>query len=191
LDPDRGYLFQLDGDIGGVGADYQYARATALAQALTRVMNDQVTLSATLEGGVLASLNGESSRVTDRFRLGPSKLRGFATNGIGPRDLTALNEDTLGGNMFAVARLEAQFPLGLPEEYGITGGLFVDAGSLWGLDDTLGGTIDDGAHLRSSIGASIFWRTPIGPLRFNYSKVLAKEDYDEENNFELTISAQF
>ena len=72
-----------------------------------------------------------------------------------------------------------------------TGGLFVDAGSLWGLDDTLGGTIDDGAHLRSSIGASIFWSTPIGPLRFNYSKVLAKEDYDEENNFELTISAQF
>ncbi|WP_203564881.1 outer membrane protein assembly factor BamA [Aliiroseovarius sp. PrR006] len=191
LDPKRGYLFQLDGDIGGVGADYQYARATALAQALTRVWNDQVTLSATVEGGFLTSLNDANSRVTDRFRLGPSKLRGFATNGVGPYDQTAPNLDTLGGNMFAVARLEAQFPLGLPEEYGITGGLFVDAGSLWGLDDTLGGTIDDSAHLRSSIGASIFWDTPIGPLRFNYSKVLAKESYDEENNFELTISAQF
>lgn len=191
LDPKRGYLFQVDGDIGGIGADYQYARATALGQALTRVWNDQVTLSATVEGGVLASLNDASSRVTDRFRLGPSKLRGFATNGIGPRDLTATNQDTLGGNMFAVARLEAQFPLGLPEEYGISGGLFADAGTLWGLDDTLGGTIDDSAHLRASIGASIFWDTPIGPLRFNYSKVLAKEDYDEENNFELTISAQF
>ncbi|SPF76389.1 Outer membrane protein assembly factor BamA [Aliiroseovarius pelagivivens] len=191
LDPNRGFLIQLDGDIGGLGADYQYARATALAQAQTRVWNDQVTLLATVEGGVLSSLNGASSRVTDRFRMGPSKLRGFATNGLGPRDLTATNEDTLGGNMFAVARLEAQFPLGLPEEYGITGGLFADAGSLWGLDDTLGGTIDDSAHLRSSIGASIFWDTPVGPLRFNYSKVLAKENYDEENNFELTISAQF
>lgn len=191
LDPNRGFLFQLDGDIGGIGADYQYARATALAQAQTKVWNDQVTLLATVEGGMLTSLNGANSRVTDRFRLGPSKLRGFATNGLGPRDLTATNQDTLGGNYFAVARLEAQFPLGLPEEYGISGGLFADAGSLWGLDNTLGGTIDDGAHLRSSIGASIFWDTPIGPLRFNYSKVLAKENYDEENNFELTISAQF
>ncbi|WP_424940000.1 outer membrane protein assembly factor BamA [Aliiroseovarius sp. S253] len=191
LDPNRGFLFQLDGDLGGIGADYQYARATALAQAQTKVWNDQVTLVATVEGGVLSSLNGANSRVTDRFRLGPSKLRGFATNGLGPRDLTATNEDTLGGNMFAVARLEAQFPLGLPEEYGISGGLFADAGSLWGLDNTLGGAIDDSAHLRSSIGASIFWDTPIGPLRFNYSKVLAKENYDEENNFELTISAQF
>ncbi|SMR72007.1 Beta-barrel assembly machine subunit BamA [Aliiroseovarius halocynthiae] len=191
LDPSRGFLFKLDGDIGGIGSDYQYARATALAQAQTKVWNDQVTLLATVEGGLLHSLNGASSRVTDRFRLGPSKLRGFSTNGLGPRDLNAVNQDTLGGNMFAVARLEAQFPLGLPEEYGITGGLFADAGTLWGLDDTLGGTIDDSAHLRSSIGASIFWDTPIGPLRFNYSKVLAKESYDAENNFELTISAQF
>lgn len=196
LDPNRGLLFQLNGDIGGVGSDYQYARATALAQAQTKVWNDQVTLLATVEGGMLKSLNGANSRVTDRFRLGPSKLRGFATNGIGPRDFSSVTADdssgdTVGGNMFAVARLEAQFPLGLPEEYGISGGVFVDAGTLWGLDDTLGGQIDDSAHLRSSIGASVFWETPIGPLRFNYSKVLAKENYDEENNFELTISAQF
>lgn len=191
LDPNRGYLLQFDGDLGGLGADYQYARASALAQAQTKIWNDQVTLTATVEGGILHGLDGNPSRVTDRFRLGPSKLRGFATNGIGPRDLTAINQDTLGGNKFAAARLEAQFPVGLPEEYGITGGLFLDAGTLWGLDDTLGGTIDDSAHLRSSIGASIFWDTPIGPLRFNFSHVLAKEDYDEENSFELTISAEF
>ncbi|MCK8463546.1 outer membrane protein assembly factor BamA [Aliiroseovarius sp. S1339] len=191
LDPNRGYLLRFDGDVGGLGADYKYARATALAQAQTKVWNDQVTLTATVEGGIVEGLDGGSSRVTDRFRLGPSKLRGFATNGIGPRDLTAINQDTLGGNKFAAARLEAQFPVGLPEEYGITGGVFLDAGTLWGLDDTLGGTIDDGAHLRSAIGASIFWDTPIGPLRFNFSHVLAKEEYDKENNFELTISAQF
>ncbi|WP_289042178.1 outer membrane protein assembly factor BamA [uncultured Aliiroseovarius sp.] len=191
LDPNRGYLLQFDGDVGGVGSDYEYVRATALAQAQTKVWNDQVTLTATVEGGIIEGLDGGTSRITDRFRLGPSKLRGFSTNGLGPRDLTAGNEDTLGGNKFAVARLEAQFPIGLPEEYGITGGVFADAGTLWGLDNTLGGTIDDSAYLRSSIGASIFWDTPIGPLRFNFSHALAKEDYDEENSFALTISAQF
>jgi outer membrane protein insertion porin family len=38
---------------------------------------------------------------------------------------------------------------------------------------------------------SVFWKTPIGPLRFNFSKALMKEDYDKEQSFELTISSQF
>ncbi|GIR86254.1 MAG: hypothetical protein CM15mP85_28780 [Rhodobacterales bacterium] len=32
---------------------------------------------------------------------------------------------------------------------------------------------EDGAW-RQSIGASLFWRTPIGPLRFNFSDVLKR-----------------
>ena len=95
--------------------------------------------------------------------------------------------------MFAVARFEAEFPLGLPEEYGISGGAFVDVGSLWGLDDAAGatGVVDDSAELRAAIGVSLFWETPIGPLRFNFSKPLKKQDYDLEQNFNLTISTEF
>ena len=96
-----------------------------------------------------------------------------------------------GGNFFAAARLEAEFPIGLPEEYGITGGLFADIGSVWGLDNTLGGAIDDSMRLRSSIGFSVFWDTILGPLRFNFSKALQKENYDQEQNFDLTVSTQF
>lgn len=133
-----------------------------------------------------------TTRVTDRYN-GAGKIRGFERNGIGPRDLTATNEDALGGNYFAVARFEADFPLGLPEEYGIKGGMFLDVGSVWGLDNTAGtgGTVDDSMHIRSAIGLSVFWDTPIGPLRFNFSKALAKEDYDREQTFDLTISTQF
>ncbi len=146
-----------------------------------------------LEGGALHTLNGDS-RVTDRF-FANGKIRGFEPNGIGPRDLNADNEDALGGNYFAVARFEAEFPLGLPEEYGITGGLFMDAGSVWSLDNTNGAgganSVDDGFHLRSSIGVSVFWDTAIGPLRFNFSKPIKKEDYDKEQNFDLTVSTKF
>ena len=95
-----------------------------------------MTLRGTLEGGALIGLSDTNSRIVDRFSLGPSQLRGFEANGIGPRDQTPDSGgdpkgDALGGNFYAVARLEAEFPLGLPEEYGITGGLFVDAGTLW------------------------------------------------------------
>ena len=101
------------------------------------------------------------------------------------------NQDAVGGNYFAVARLEAEFPLGLPEENGITGGIFADVGSVWGLDNTLGGIIDDDMHLRSSVGVSVFWNTALGPLRFNFSKAINKQTYDLEQNFDLTVSTRF
>ncbi|WP_372800911.1 BamA/TamA family outer membrane protein, partial [Paracoccus seriniphilus] len=146
-----------------------------------------------IEAGGVHAYSDYSTWIIDRFRSG-SRIRGFESNGIGPRDLAADNEDALGGKYFWAARAEAQFPLGLPEEYGITGGLFADIGSIWGLDDTTGTdgeTVDDDMHIRAAIGASIFWTTPIGPLRFNFSKAVRKEDYDEEQNFDLTISTQF
>jgi outer membrane protein insertion porin family len=105
-----------------------------------------------------------------------------------------VNEDALGGNYFAVARLEAEFPLGLPEEYGLSGGLFFDVGSVWGLDNkvgTGGAIVDDSLIWRSSIGFSVFWDTAIGPLRFNFAKALRKEDYDLEQTFDLTVSTRF
>ena len=52
--------------------------------------------------------------------------------------------------MFAVLSLEASFPIGIPEEYGIFGGLFIDTGSLWELDNTDNGRIDDGSKIRSA-----------------------------------------
>ncbi len=189
LPPDVALRFSIGTDFGGFGSDYTYAKTTAMAAAQTQVFNDQVTLRATVEGGALVSLNGAASRATDRFFMPSNMMRGFAANGIGPRDLASGH--ATGGNMFAVARLEAEFPLGLPEEYGITGGLFLDVGSLWGLDDTLGGAIDDSALVRSVVGASLFWNTPVGPLRFNFTHALAKEVYDVENTFEFTISTQF
>ncbi len=189
LAPDVALRFKIATEFGGYGSDYTYAKTTATAAAQTRIINDQVTLSATVEGGALVSTNGASSRVTDRFFMGSSTMRGFGVNGVGPRDPGT--GDAVGGNMFAVARFEAQFPIGLPEEYGISGGLFFDVGSLWGLDDTLAGSIDDAAYLRSVVGASIFWKTPIGPLRFNFTHALAKQSYDVENTFEFTISTQF
>ncbi len=191
IDPTSRAFISIDGDIGGLGSDNTWLRATALARLQTKVFNDEVTLRAEAEGGALYSIAGAGSRVTDRFQLGTDKVRGFAPYGVGPRDLTAGNQDALGGNYFVAARVEAQFPLGLPEEYGISGGVFADVGSLWGLDNTGGGVVDDKFYLRSSVGASLFWDTPIGPLRFNYSVPVIKQGYDRENRFEVTISTSF
>ena len=185
-----GYLFRFSQDFGGLGGDVKYIQTTALALAETKIFNEEVTVRAIVEGGLVKSFGGYNTRVTDRF-FGNGKIRGFEFNGIGPRDEGAVNKDALGGNLFAVARLEADFPLGLPEEYGIKGGVFIDVGSVWDLDATGPGVVGADFTTRSVVGVSLFWDTPIGPLRFNFTDAIKKETYDREQKFDLTISTQF
>lgn len=190
VNPNAGVLVRLGQDFAGLGGNARSIKTTALMSAETRVWNDDVTLRATLEGGALTTF-GADSRLNDRFFLTAAKMRGFAPAGVGPRDLTVANRDALGGNYFAVARFESEFPLGLPEEFGFSGGAFFDVGSVWGLDNTGGGAVDDDLYWRATAGVSLFWQTPIGPLRFNFSRPLQKENYDKGQVFDLTIATQF
>ncbi|UWQ19550.1 outer membrane protein assembly factor BamA [Jannaschia sp. M317] len=196
LDPTRGVRLRFGQQFAGVGGDTEFVRTTFLAQGQRTVSNEEVTLSAALEGGILTSLGGTNSLVANRFRNRQSIIRGFESGGIGPRDLNADN-DSLGGNRYIAARFEAQFPIGiLPDEYGISGAAFLDVGSVWGLDDANGGTaganpVDDGFFLNSAVGVGLLWDTQIGPLRFNFTRAINKRTYDREQNFDLTIQTRF
>jgi outer membrane protein insertion porin family len=190
LNPNAGVFFNLDG-VAGLGGDAEYVRVVGTAIAERAILREEVTLRASFEGGALSSTG--NSHYNDRFFLNSRQMRGFDTFGLGPRDTTAPNNDALGGNYFAVARFEAAFPLGLPEEYGISGGVFYDVGSVWGLDNTagFGGPVDDSLHWRSAIGFSVFWDTALGPLRFNFSHALETQPYDLTRNFDFTVETRF
>lgn len=198
LNPRAGTILRFSQELAGPGGSARYSKTSALIGGRTRILNEAIGLSLELEGGYLKDFSG-TSVITDRFFMRGDVMRGFALNGIGPRDLNVANQDALGGNMFAVARFEAQFPIGLPEEYRITGGLFYDIGSVWGLDNTDGGAsgvdglqlVDDSLILRQVVGFSIFWQTGLGPLRFNFTKVLSGPAYDVPETFSLTIGTSF
>ncbi|WP_112874596.1 outer membrane protein assembly factor BamA [Paracoccus endophyticus] len=193
LDPLTSRKLRFSQDFAGLGGDVQSVTTTVLAGVESRAWREEVTLRAEVEAGAIVMLDDDTSRITNRFTAN-SRIRGFEPNGYGPRDLGAPNEDALGGNYFWAARAEAQFPLGLPEEYSVSGGLFADVGSLWSLDRTTGAggvEVDDDMYVRASVGVSLFWTTPIGPLRFNLSKAVQQEDYDLEQPFDLTISTRF
>lgn len=191
LNPKGGVLLRFGQDFAGLGGDATYVATNFLALAETKALHEQVDLRVVLEGGAISGLSGYTTTAMERY-FG-NKIRGFQPNGLGPRDLGAENQDALGGNFFAAAHFETEFPLGLPEEYGISGGAFVDVGSVWGLDDTAGtgGAVDDAMHLRAVAGLSMFWKTPIGPLRLNFTHALQKESYDDEQTFDLTIATKF
>lgn len=188
LNPEAGVILRF-GQEYGLGDDSAYLKTTLFAAAETRVLNEDVTLRAVVEGGYLNFTEG-NSRVTDRFFLGSSKMRGFQAGGIGPRD--DVSDDALGGNAFAVARLEAEFPIGLPEEYGVSGGAFLDYGSVWEVGETFGADVlYDEFTPRTVVGLSLFWETPLGPLRFNFTEALQAEDRDETRGFDVTVSTSF
>jgi outer membrane protein insertion porin family len=194
LDPTAGILLRFSQDFGIRDDEATFVRSEFSARARRTIFNEEITLRAEVDAGAVA-FSGGDSRIIDRYTLS-RRMRGFEPNGVGPRDLEVDNEDALGGNFYAVARFEADFPLGLPEEYGILGGVFYDVGSVWSLDNTDGGPdgespVDDDLIWRSAAGVSIFWDTAIGPLRFNFSRPIMLEDYDEEQNFEFTVSTRF
>ena len=195
LDPNAGVLLSFGQEFAGIGGDVDYVRTTARAIAQKRLRNEDFTLRATIEGGNLSMLNDSTSRVSDRFFLSSSQLRGFEFRGLGPRDLNAGARDALGGLNYAVARFDYGFPIGFVEDLGISGGLFVDVGTVWSLDniDGAGGpnSVDDGFELRSSVGIALFWETPLGPLTFNFAEAIKSESFDETRTFDISVTARF
>ncbi len=205
IDPTAGFILSVTQDFAGLGGDATYSKTSGTARAYTSLFDEDVVLSAALEGGALFSTDG--TKVTQRFITGGDAFRGFARNGVGPRDICGRGkwpdceppqetyevDDPLGGNFLTVLRLDASFPLGPLEQYGIYGGVFSDVGSLWGLDDTDGsmGQVDADFYLRATAGVSLFVETPFAPLRFNFSHALRKKSYDETENFRFSIATRF
>jgi outer membrane protein insertion porin family len=201
LDPKAGMFLRLSQDFDLTG-DVRFVRTGVTLGGETYLRNEDFKVTASLQGGALNFLSGNSSRVTDRFFLGSGLFRGFSPGGVGPREFDNISSinDALGGEYYAVARFETQFPIGLPEEYGIELGAFFDAGSLWGLSSTHVGSgskarpstiLYDDFTLRAVVGVSIFWNTPIGPLRFNFTDAVKKAEHDVEQSFDLTVSTSF
>jgi outer membrane protein insertion porin family len=199
LNPTAGVLLQFSQDFTGLGGDTTSVKSNLKLQGEQKAFGEEVTLSATFEAGDLRYSKGQS-RVSDRFALGSRVMRGFNPGGVGPRersnDGSETINDALGGEQFAVARFEAEFPIGIPEEYGITGGVFYDVGSLWGLPVETSPYSANTVYYNAAIprqvaGATVFWATPIGPLRFNWTRAIQKEEFDEANNFEFTLSTRF
>jgi len=194
VEPTEGWVATLDQDIAALG-DAQYLRTVAKAKAYTSFFDEDVIASVEVEGGGIFGF-GYDPRVTERFFLGGDSFRGFERSGIGPRDQNT--DDALGGNMYGVVRTDITFPLGLPDEFGLYGGVFSDVGTLFALDNTsysdgLGGTvnIDDEAKLRATVGVSLFWDSGFGPLRVNLATPLLKEDGDNEEIFRFTAGTRF
>ncbi|MEI9892042.1 MAG: BamA/TamA family outer membrane protein [Caulobacteraceae bacterium] len=150
------------------------------------------------QGGDVEPWGNDYIRINDRFYRGGDNFRGFEIAGIGPRDV--LYGDALGGKIYAQGTMELTFPNFLPEQYGINTALFAEAGTLGILDarakvDPTTGLPDpdirDNLALRASAGITVYWKSPMGPLRFDLSQIIKKQPYDRTETFQFRTSTRF
>jgi outer membrane protein insertion porin family len=209
--PTDGLLVDFKQDFAGVGGDVTYLKTALDTKYYTSLVSEIVSVIH-LQGGVLSKVGNNDLRMLDHFQMGPNLVRGFASNGIGPRDITyasyGATGDALGGTKYWGASMELQMPFWfLPKEVGLKGAVYADAGSLWGYQGptswaatrevntkacpTCGLQYDDSSVVRSSVGVGLIWASPFGPLRFDYAVPLTKGKYDVVQEFRFGGGTSF
>lgn len=196
ITPTRGFDFFFSQDFAGVGGDVKYLRTEINANTYYGIFQD-VIASAKINGGYITGWGGDNVQINDRFFKGSSTFRGFDNAGIGPRVVqvdTNRRLNALGGNAYGIASAEVSFPLGIPS---LLGSVFIEAGTVGLLDDEFKVINDpnlivrDDLSIRSVFGASVFWESPFGPIRFDFTKPIKKEDFDETESFQFNTSTRF
>lgn len=193
--PHEGIFARTTLEYAGVGGDANFVAITGRATAYKTISDElDVVGLITVGGGHIEGVGDAGLRAFDLYRSNSGIIRGFESNGIGPIDADVLNEDKqIGGTSYVHASAEVQFPTPvIPESIGLRNAVFIDAASVFGKDDDIGGNIQgDDFAIRSSVGASIIWASPFGPLRLDYAVPIQKEDSDRTQNINFGIATKF
>ena len=133
------------------------------------------------------AVNGvdDDVRLTNRLYIPSSRLRGFNTFQVGPKD----GGDFIGGNYTTALSVEAQLPNLLPESYRTDFSLFLDTANIWGVDYS--DAVDETNKIRSSVGMSANVYTTIGPLSFTIAQDITKSTNDQTETFNFRLGTSF
>ncbi|MFM7557342.1 MAG: outer membrane protein assembly factor BamA [Alphaproteobacteria bacterium] len=189
FDPRSGYFISLSNVYNGLGGNVKNIKYNTKIGYFIPTINNDFILRFTGSAGLIQGI-GQDVLIQNNFYLGGNDFRGFDFFGMGPR---TINDEPLGGKRFYVGTTEFRFPLGLPRELGIYGALFWDNGVLTGVEKKLKAEnqILDKAEYRSSVGLSIAWASPVGPIRLDFSKILQQAKQDRTQRFNFNLGTNF
>jgi outer membrane protein insertion porin family len=197
IQPTSGYYLRFGTDFAGVGGTEDFVRTNVGAGQyfkLDRAADWVLSFSASASD--IDPLGGKDIRINERFFLGGDTMRGFKIAGISPRDYQT--QDAIGGLWEATANAELRVPLGLPKEFGVTGTLFTDVGTVGGTDKSVsstvlpaGDSIQQSSAPRVAAGFGIIWKSPMGPIDIDIAYPIMKESYDKVQIFRLNFGQRF
>jgi outer membrane protein insertion porin family len=194
--PTRGVTLQFSQDFAGFGGDEKYVRSTFTFAVHHPILWDTLNAQFSLQAGSINAFDGQTVRVNERFFEGGDTFRGFALAGVGPRDIHATGENAIGGNAYAIGTVSIRMPDFLPADFGISTALFTDFGTVGHIDrfpsaEYPGGEacsdihnlalpcVKDNMAYRQSVGLSIAWKSPFGPVQIDFGIPIIKASYDK------------
>lgn len=188
FDPRSGYYWRVSNSAAGIGGDVRFLKTTLRSQYFMPFNFKRFVIGVGGEVGIVDGL-GENVSRSNRFVIGGRKIRGFARDGIGPRDTG--DDSVVGGNKYYAGTVNIISSYGFNPDLGVRWTVYYDFGSLWGTDYPTGVTGADDNDLRASFGYGFFWDTAIGPLSFFWSVPLNEKSYDKKQEFQFSIGGRF
>jgi len=179
-DPSRGGISKVSVEYAGLGGTEDFVKTIAEHRHFFPLPFWSSVFSVHGETGYVTSTTSDDLSITEKFFLGGIRtIRGFNYREVGPRK----DGDYVGGDKMAYFNFEYLFPI--YKKLGLKGVLFYDVGNVWAEDENYL------SSMRSSVGAGIRWRSPMGPLRFEWGYNLSPRDYEDHTVFEFTIGKAF
>ena len=183
--PSKGFNLVLNQDLAGLGGNSYYYKNSFEFNSYKK-LSDQFIGAFKIQAGNINGYNDKYSPLSSNFKLGGKKLRGFKSGKIGPK----LGNSYTGGQYYYLTSLETNIDLAL-DAFDITTTLFVDVGSVWGLENPGYGVIDDDHEARSSIGLNFNWDSAIGPINIIYANILKSNKNDTTDNIYFDVGYNF
>jgi outer membrane protein insertion porin family len=204
--PRNGFYAELKPDIAGLGGDSKFFRVAGEGRYYHELFDDVVGVARVQAGHIAGFGDNGLRVMDHFFLgptlVRGFESSGIGPRDISTGDARG---NAIGGSTYAGASVEVQFPIwGLPRDLGLKGALFADAGTLFGYKgkkffdvnqdflisgfspagcSTFGVTVipecvnvHESKMVRSSVGASVLWNSPLGPIRFDYAVALTKDD---------------
>ena len=179
-DPHKGYFWTATAEFSRrfLGSDVDYMR-----------LYGQIFTYLPLPGGLVWAQGYRAGVVPgddpfylldNRFQAGgPTTVRGFRQNGLGPQ---LDEEEGLGGQGVFVFNQEIRFPIWNR----VKGGVFWDAGNswLWGYEFSL-------RDLRHTVGGGLRIMFPFGPVRLEYGFILNRKETEPVGRFVFGLGYAF
>ena len=131
------------------------------------------------------SISDKDIKLSERLFLPSSKLRGFESGKIGPKD----GDDFIGGNFATALNFNTTLPVIFENVQNLDASIFLDVANIWGVD--YDSSINESDKIRSSIGVGIDWFSVIGPINFSLTESISKASTDVTESFRFNIGTTF
>ena len=183
--PSKGYNLTIYQDIAGLGGTSYFYKNNLEFNSYKR-LSKRLIGAFKFDSGAVNGYNDKYAPLSANYNLGGNKLRGFKSGKIGPKT----GNSYTGGQYYYVTSLETNIDFNF-ETYDITSTLFLDVGSLWGLENPAYSNINDDHKIRSSAGVNFNWDSAIGPINIVYANILESENTDTTDNLYFDIGYNF